>query len=169
MDGGNAGPATHAHNYYYITTGICFLISIFFALICASIPLWATGCALVLVGCLMMRQVTSVNRAFIGDALPAFVTIIAMPFTYSEVYGLIAGLFIYTVLNGLIYITKKDTGGRIQPLDADAAEYRTYKPGGGTPPWFIRASQGRWWKTGVFEEVGADGREIQEKTEDGSE
>jgi AGZA family xanthine/uracil permease-like MFS transporter len=151
-----------------ITTGVCFLISIFFAPIFASIPPWATGCTLVLVGCLMMRQVTSVNWAFLGDALPAFVTIIAMPFTYSVAYGLITGLFTYTVLNGLIYVTKKISGGRIQPPDADAAEYWTYKPGGGTPPWFIRASQRRWWKTGVFEEMGADGMEMEEKTEDGS-
>jgi adenine/guanine/hypoxanthine permease len=131
-----------------MTTGLCFLISIFFAPIFASIPPWATGCTLILVGCMMMRQVTAVNWAFIGDALPAFVTIVAMPFTFSVAYGLIAGLFCYTMLNGLIYITKKVSGGMIQPPDADAAEYWTYKPSGSHPPWFIRAAQGRLWRTG---------------------
>jgi AGZA family xanthine/uracil permease-like MFS transporter len=128
-----------------MTTGLCFLISVFFAPIFASIPPWATGCTLVLVGCLMMRQVTSVNWNFIGDALPAFVTIAAMPFTYSVAYGLIAGLFTYTVLNGLIYVTRLASGGRIEPPDADAAEYWTYKPTGGIPPWFIRAKQAKLW------------------------
>ncbi|KAG4421523.1 hypothetical protein IFR04_005362 [Cadophora malorum] len=136
-----------------ITTGVCFLISIFFAPIFASIPPWATGCTLILVGCLMMRQVTTVNWAFIGDALPAFVTIVSMPLTYSVAYGLIAGLFTYTVLNGLIYITKVISRGRIQPPDADAAEYWTYKPDSTNPPWFIRAAQGKLWKTGSFENI----------------
>jgi AGZA family xanthine/uracil permease-like MFS transporter len=93
----------------------------------------------------------------------------AMPFIYSVAYGLIAGLFTYTVLNGLIYITKKLTEGRIQPLDTDAAEYWTYKPGSGTPPWFIRVSQRKWWKTGIFEEVGVDETELEDRTEDESE
>jgi len=38
-----------------VTTGICFIISIFFAPIFASIPPWATGCTLILVSCLMYR------------------------------------------------------------------------------------------------------------------
>ncbi|EKD20853.1 uncharacterized protein L3040_000957 [Drepanopeziza brunnea f. sp. 'multigermtubi'] len=136
-----------------ITTGACFLVSIFFAPIFASIPPWATGCTLVLVGCMMMRQVTSVNWAYIGDALPAFVTIVAMPFTYSVAYGLLAGLFSYTVLNTLIYLTKVLSGGRIQPPDADAAEYWTYKVGGSHPPWFIRLAQGELWRTDSFEHI----------------
>ncbi|TVY82783.1 putative xanthine/uracil permease [Lachnellula suecica] len=131
-----------------MTTGVCFLISIFFAPIFASIPPWATGCTLILVGCMMMRQVTAVNWAFIGDALPAFVTIVAMPFTYSVAYGLIAGLFTYTLLNGLIYLTRKVSGGKIQPPDAENAEYWTYKPSGSHPPWFLRVGQGRLWRTG---------------------
>ncbi|CAL3965541.1 unnamed protein product, partial [Diplocarpon coronariae] len=136
-----------------ITTGVCFLVSIFFAPIFASIPPWATGCTLVLVGCMMMRQVTSVNWAYIGDALPAFVTIVTMPLTYSVAYGLIAGLFTYTVLNGLIYIMKVISKGRIQPPDADAAEYWTYKVGGSHPPWFIRAARGQLWTSNSFEHI----------------
>jgi AGZA family xanthine/uracil permease-like MFS transporter len=139
-----------------ITAGVCFLISIFFAPIFASIPPWATGCTLILVGCMMMRQVTAVNWAFIGDALPAFVTIVSMPFTYSVAYGLIAGLLTYTVLNGMIYVTKVVSRGRIQPPDADAAEYWTYKPGGGHLPWFVRAAQGNLWRTGKFDDVDVD-------------
>lgn len=101
----------------------------------------------------MMRQVTSVNWAFIGDALPAFVTIVCMPFSYSVAYGLIAGLFTYTILNGLIYLTKVISRGKIQPPDADNAEYWTYKPAGSIPPWFIRAAQGKLWRLGRNYEV----------------
>lgn len=73
-----------------MTTGFCFLISIFFAPIFASIPPWATGCTLIIVGCMMMRQVVLVNWRYINDAIPAFVTIMVMPFSYSVAYGLIA-------------------------------------------------------------------------------
>ena len=95
-----------------------------------------------------MRQVTSVNWSYIGDALPAFVTIATMPFTYSVSYGLIAGIFTYTVLNGLIYITRLVSKNRILPPDFDNAEYWTINPQGGTPPWFIRAAQGELWRKG---------------------
>lgn len=93
-----------------MVTGLCFLVSIFFAPIFASIPPWATGCTLILVsapspeiaqdrtpmltisqvGCLMIRQVTAVNWGYIGDAVPSFVTIAFIPFSYSVAYGLIA-------------------------------------------------------------------------------
>jgi AGZA family xanthine/uracil permease-like MFS transporter len=93
----------------------------------------------------MMRQVVSVNWKYLGDALPAFVTIATMPLTYSVAYGLIAGLFTYTALNGLIWVTDKASGGRWQPPDFDNKECWTVIPKGGTLPWFVRAAQGNTW------------------------
>jgi poly(3-hydroxyalkanoate) synthetase len=54
---------------------------------------------------------------------------------------------IYTGLNGLLYITKLVSGGRIQPPDADLQEYWTWKPKGGHAPWFVRAATngGKFW------------------------
>merc|ERR1712230_255606 len=72
-----------------ITTGLCFFISIFFAPIFASIPPWATGCVLIIVGSLMAKAAKDINWRYIGDAIPAFLTIAIMPFTYSIAYGLI--------------------------------------------------------------------------------
>lgn len=71
----------------------------------------------------MMRQVTSINWRYIGDAIPAFVTLMFIPFSYSAAYGLIAGLMIYTALNGMAYITELISGGRIVPDDIDSKEY----------------------------------------------
>lgn len=110
-----------------ITTGLCFFVSIFFAPIFASIPGWATGGTLVIVGMLMARQVTAINWRYIGDALPAFITLAFMPLSYSVAYGLIAGLLSYTIINGLIYAIDKLTCGAIVPPDADSAEYWTRK------------------------------------------
>ncbi|KAJ4296514.1 hypothetical protein N0V90_006559 [Kalmusia sp. IMI 367209] len=140
-----------------MTCGFCFFVSMFFAPIFASIPSWATGCTLVLVGCLMMRQVVMINWRYIGDAVPAFVTVMFVPFGYSAAYGLIAGIMVYAVLNGLIYITKLISRGHVVPDDEDHREYwtseyhssviasaeltaRLVRPHGKLP-WFITASQ----------------------------
>jgi AGZA family xanthine/uracil permease-like MFS transporter len=73
----------------------------------------------------MMRQIVNVNWRYIGDAVPAFVTVMFIPFGYSAAYGLIAGLLTYTSLNGLIYLTKFITQGYIVPFDEDSREYWT--------------------------------------------
>lgn len=64
-----------------ITTGMCFFVSIFFAPIFASIPPWATGCTLILVGAMMARAVVDINWRYMGDSVPAFLTLAVMPFT----------------------------------------------------------------------------------------
>ena len=66
-----------------ITTGLAFLISVFFSPVFASIPSWATGGALVIVGTLMIRNVRDVNWDYIGDAIPAILTIVLIPLTYK--------------------------------------------------------------------------------------
>lgn len=58
-----------------MVTGICFFISIFFAPIFASIPPWATGCVLILVGSMMVRHVKDINWDYIPDAVCSFVTL----------------------------------------------------------------------------------------------
>jgi adenine/guanine/hypoxanthine permease len=42
------------------------------------------------VGCLMIRQVTHINWAYVGDFVPSFVVVIFIPFSYSVAYGIIA-------------------------------------------------------------------------------
>ena len=73
-----------------LTTGLCFFVSIFFAPLFASIPPWATGGALIMVGCMMMRSTLAINWRYPGDAIPAFITLSFIPFSYSVAYGLIA-------------------------------------------------------------------------------
>ncbi|KAH6972381.1 permease [Ilyonectria sp. MPI-CAGE-AT-0026] len=125
-----------------MVTGTCFLMSIFFAPIFASIPPWATGSTLILVGCMMIRQITQINWRYIGDALPSFTVIAFIPFSYSVAYGLIAGLFLYTVINGLVALTVWASGGRWEPQEYDMKEYWTWR-GFGRPPWYVRAIRAR--------------------------
>ncbi len=86
--GGKTGMTAIVCSFY-------FFISIFFAPILSSIPAWATGGALVLVGALMARSLPLIKWDKIDHALTAFVTIIMMPLTYSIAYGLIGGLMIW--------------------------------------------------------------------------
>ncbi|KAI1101669.1 permease family-domain-containing protein [Jackrogersella minutella] len=132
-----------------IITGICFFISIFFAPIFASIPPWATGCVLVLVGSMMMSSVVEINWKYIGDAVPAFVTICAMPFTYSIADGLIGGICLYITLNTTVWVIEKASGGRIVPpnkADKDPANWGGR--GGILPPWMKRLVRGKkdFWR-----------------------
>ncbi|KAJ5975571.1 xanthine/uracil permease [Penicillium waksmanii] len=116
-------------------TGIAFFISVFFAPIFASIPPWATGCTLVIVGALMAKAAADINWRYYGDAIPAFLTIAIMPFTYSIAYGLIAGILSYIILNGTAWIIEKASGGRIVPPNKDESDPWSWKvPGGFLPP-----------------------------------
>ncbi|KAI9317270.1 permease family-domain-containing protein [Dichotomocladium elegans] len=98
-----------------LTIAFGFFISIFFSPIFASFPPWATGPALIVVGSMMTTSIRNINWDYPGDAIPAFITITVMPFTYSIAYGLIGGIISYIVINGIIYIIDKISGGRVRP------------------------------------------------------
>lgn len=81
-----------------LVTGLLFLLSIIFWPLAGIIPSAATAPALVIVGFLMMEPILKINFKDIAEALPAFITIIAMPFTYSVANGLILGILSYVLL-----------------------------------------------------------------------
>ncbi len=81
-----------------VVTGLLFLLSTFFAPIVSAIPSEAAVPALVLVGFLMMQQVTGVDWADLEIAIPAFLTIVLMPFTYSITVGIGAGFVSYVLI-----------------------------------------------------------------------
>jgi xanthine/uracil/vitamin C permease (AzgA family) len=86
-----------------LTSVICafyFFLSIFFAPIITSIPPWATGGALIVVGALMFRSLGQIQWHNMTHATTAFLTVIIMPLTYSIAYGLIAGIGTYMVTTG---------------------------------------------------------------------
>lgn len=78
-----------------------FFLSIFFAPIFSSIPAWATGGSLVVVGALMCRSLSKVHWGNPAHAVCAFVTVIVMPLTYSIAYGLIAGIGLWVAIKAV--------------------------------------------------------------------
>ncbi|HRJ06786.1 MAG TPA: NCS2 family permease [Candidatus Saccharibacteria bacterium] len=81
-----------------VVTGVLFLFTIFAAPLVAVIPSEAAVPALVLVGFLMMMQVKNIDWDDFEIALPAFLTIVLMPFTYSITVGIGAGFVSYVLI-----------------------------------------------------------------------
>ena len=81
-----------------VTVGICFLLAFIFAPLCGLIPGFATAPALIIVGAMMMKNVTGVNFKDYTDSIPAFLTIIMMPMSYSIANGFGFGFTSYCLL-----------------------------------------------------------------------
>ncbi|MEU4418920.1 NCS2 family permease, partial [Nocardia salmonicida] len=81
-----------------VVTGLLFLLATFFAPVVTVIPNEAAVPALLLVGFLMMQQVTGIDWDDLEIALPAFLTIVLMPFTYSISVGIGAGFVTWVLL-----------------------------------------------------------------------
>jgi AGZA family xanthine/uracil permease-like MFS transporter len=75
-----------------------FLLAAFFAPLAASIPGYATAPALIVVGALMTESIGRVKWADFTDAIPAFVTLLVTPLTFSIATGLSLGLISYTLV-----------------------------------------------------------------------
>jgi AGZA family xanthine/uracil permease-like MFS transporter len=80
------------------TTGVIFFIAMFLSPVAALIPSCATAAALVYVGVLMMGCVTEVDWKDVSVAVPAFLTIAFMAFTYNISYGIAFGLISYVFI-----------------------------------------------------------------------
>jgi len=82
-----------------LTTGVLFLIALFFSTIFLTIPAFATAAALIIVGALMMRSVKEIDFKDMSVAVPVFLTIIFMPITSSIANGILIGFLAFTLIN----------------------------------------------------------------------
>jgi AGZA family xanthine/uracil permease-like MFS transporter len=94
-----------------VVTGLLFLVAIFFAPLVKIVPYEAAAPALIVVGFLMMTSIREIDFTDFEIAIPAFLTIVVMPFTYSISNGIGAGFLSYV----LIKIVKGKTR-EIHPL-----------------------------------------------------
>ncbi|MEO1147153.1 MAG: NCS2 family permease [Cyanobacteria bacterium J06638_22] len=81
-----------------VVVALLFVLAIFFAPVFQAIPGFATAAALLLVGVLMMTCITRINWNDLGEAVPAFLTIFLIPFSFSIAEGLAAGFIAYPVI-----------------------------------------------------------------------
>lgn len=81
------------------TAAILFLLAILFSPLFLAIPAFATAPALIIVGFYMLTTITRIDFDNLYDAIPAYITIIAMPFAYSISEGICFGIISWTILN----------------------------------------------------------------------
>ena len=81
-----------------VTVGVLFLITLVFAPLVQAIPAAATAPALILVGALMLGALAEVDWADPGVAIPAFLTVVIIPLTYSIANGLAFGITSFAAL-----------------------------------------------------------------------
>lgn len=85
-----------------VVTAICFLPCLFVAPLAAMVPDYATAPVLIIVGALMFRTVQELELDTIESAIPAFLTIILIPLTFSITQGILWGFLSHTVLYFLV-------------------------------------------------------------------
>ncbi|MFI6738732.1 NCS2 family permease [Nonomuraea sp. NPDC050451] len=81
-----------------VVTGLLFLVAIFFAPLVKVVPYEAAAPALVVVGFLMMTSIRDIDWNDYEIAIPAFLTVVIMPFTYSISNGIGAGFISYVLI-----------------------------------------------------------------------
>lgn len=84
-----------------VVTGILLLLALLFTPVFVIVPMEVGAAALVVVGALMMLQVREIDWADYSTALPAFLTVVAMPLTYSIANGIGVGFIAYVLINAL--------------------------------------------------------------------
>jgi AGZA family xanthine/uracil permease-like MFS transporter len=94
-----------------IVTGLLFLLTVPLTPLVRLVPSEAAVPALVLVGFLMMQQVREIDWADLEIAIPAFLTIVLMPFTYSITVGIGAGFLAYVLIKVVV-----GKAGHVRPL-----------------------------------------------------
>jgi AGZA family xanthine/uracil permease-like MFS transporter len=81
-----------------VTVGVLFLLALFFSPLAAAIPAVATAPALIVVGSLMLRGALEVRWSDPTEAIPAFLTLLGMPLTFSIANGLALGFITYPLM-----------------------------------------------------------------------
>lgn len=99
-----------------VIVGTLFLLSILFAPLAGVIPFEATAPALVVVGFLLISAVRDIPWDDLEIAIPAFLTMVVMPFTYSITNGIGAGFVAYVVIK-----LTRGKGDEVRPLMFGAA------------------------------------------------
>lgn len=83
------------------TTGVMFLLALILSPLFLMIPGQATAPALIIVGLFMMSPIKEIDLEDFTEAIPAFLTIVMMPFAYSIAEGIVFGMVSYTILKTL--------------------------------------------------------------------
>lgn len=85
-----------------VSTAVMFALALFLAPLFLMVPAAATSPALIIVGLFMISSVININFNDMSEALPAFLTITMMPFTFSIANGIVFGMLSYVIIKVLV-------------------------------------------------------------------
>lgn len=118
------GARTGLHSVF---VGLLFLLAIFVSPLAAAIPAAATAPALILVGFPMLRQIADLDFERLDEAIPAFVTLLTIPMTFSIAHGIGYGVLSYVTIK-LLTGRFRDVSLVLYVVAAVFAWYLTYEP-----------------------------------------
>jgi len=81
-----------------ITISLCFLLSILISPLVKLVPIYATAPALLYIACLMIEHLAEINWHELTEAIPAALTLMMIPFTFSIADGIGFGIISYSIL-----------------------------------------------------------------------
>ena len=99
-----------------VTVGVLMLSGLFLSDLFQAIPTFAAACALVMIGAMMMKQATEINWDDQDMVLPAFLTMVMMPFTYSIADGIAWGVISFVVIKLMGSITDREKLNDVSPI-----------------------------------------------------
>jgi AGZA family xanthine/uracil permease-like MFS transporter len=91
-DGGKSGLVA-------VTVGLLFLLSLFLWPVAGAVPAVATAPALIILGAMLMETIGKIQWTELRESLPAFLTIIVMPMTFSIANGISIGILTYVAIS----------------------------------------------------------------------
>lgn len=103
-DGGRTGLVA-------VVTGILFLLALFFWPLVSTVPAAATAPALIILGTMLMEPVSRIEWRDLSEGIPAFVTMVGMPLTFSIANGISLGIFSYVLVSLL-----SNRASRVHPI-----------------------------------------------------
>ncbi len=99
-----------------VTVGVLMLSGLFLSGLFQAIPTFAAACALVMIGAMMMKQATQIDWEDQDMVLPAFLTMVMMPFTYSIADGIAWGVISFVVIKLMGGITDREKLNDVSPI-----------------------------------------------------
>jgi AGZA family xanthine/uracil permease-like MFS transporter len=99
-----------------VTVGVLMLSGLFLSGLFQAIPTFAAACALVMIGAMMMKQATEIDWEDQDMVLPAFLTMVMMPFTYSIADGIAWGVISFVVIKLMGGITDREKLNDVSPI-----------------------------------------------------
>ena len=93
-----------------VSTALFFILALFFAPLFLMVPAAATSPALIIVGLFMISSVAKINFSDMSEGLPAFLTIVFMPFTYSIAEGIVFGMLSFAFIKVFSKKSRRNMG-----------------------------------------------------------